>query len=446
MSDRGSVTIVGAGPVGALMAVYLARAGYRVEVYDKREDIREAEFVVGRSINLALSTRGLTGLAGVGIADRVLAAAVPMRGRMMHSVSGELTYQPYDKDPARAINSVSRGGLNMLLVEEAARLPNVAFHFHERCLDVDFITGGVTFENTKTGAARTARNDFVIGADGAYSAVRAAMGKLDRFDYSQTYLPYGYKELHIPAGPGGAFQMERNALHIWPRSAFMMIALPNVDGSYTVTLFWPFAGPNGFANLSTEADVLNYFRRVFPDAVVLMPNLASDYLASRPGSMVTVRCAPWNVGSRVTLIGDAAHAVVPFYGQGMNAGFEDCRVLFECLEAHPSDREAALVEYGRKRKEHTDTLADLAVANFIEMRDKVSDPAFLRKKRREQSLHRLLPNWYRPLYSMISFSNTPYADAVRQAAEQEATIRRVERLLIWVLILLLVAIIVYFWQ
>lgn len=445
MTPRGSVTLVGAGPVGALMANYLATAGYRVEMYEKREDIREAEMVVGRSINLALSARGLDGLGGVGLADAVLKEAVPMRGRMMHAVDGALTYQPYDKDPTRAINSVSRGGLNVLLLHAAARHPEVALHFHERCVDVDFITGAATFENTKTGARTTARNDFVIGADGAWSAIRAAMQKLDRFEYSQAWLGHGYKELHIPPAAGGGFQMEKNALHIWPRRSHMMIALPNADGSFTVTCFWAFEGADSFANLKTEAEVLAYFGQVFPDAVALMPSLAADFLRGKPGSMVTVRCAPWHVGSRVVLLGDAAHAVVPFYGQGMNAGFEDCRVLFECLQAAGADHEAAFRAYDLRRKENTDTLARLAVDNFIEMRDKVSDPAFLRRKRREKTLHRLLPNWYTPLYSMISFSTIPYAEAVRRAAEQEETIRRVERLLAWLLVLVLVAIIIYFW-
>lgn len=445
MTDRGSVTLVGAGPVGALMANYLAVAGYRVEIWEKREDIREAEVVVGRSINLALSARGLDGLAGVGLADAVLKEAVPMRGRMMHSVDGALTFQPYDKDPARAINSVSRGGLNVMLLHAAAKHPNVSLRFHERCVDVDFISGAVTFENTQTGARSVARNDFVLGADGAWSALRAAMQKLDRFEYSQQWLGHGYKELHIPPAAGGGFQMEKNALHIWPRRSHMMIALPNADGSFTVTCFWAFEGPDSFGNLKTAADVRDYFGRVFPDAVPLMPNLAADYLRGKPGSMVTVRCAPWHVGSRVALLGDAAHAVVPFYGQGMNAGFEDCRVLFECLEAAGHDREVAFREYDRRRKENTDTLARLAVDNFIEMRDKVSDPAFLRKKRREKLLHKLLPNWYTPLYSMISFSTIPYAEAVRRAAEQEDTIHRVERLLVLLLVVILVAIIIYFW-
>jgi kynurenine 3-monooxygenase len=266
--------------------------------------------------------------------------------------------------------------------------------------------------------------EFILGTDGAYSAVRAAMHRQERFDYSQDYLTHGYKELTIPPKPEGGFRMEPHSLHIWPRGSFMMIALPNADGSFTCTLFAPFDGPSGFAALTTEAAVVAYFRDQFPDAVPLIPDLGPAFLANPTGSLVTVRCRPWHVGGRVALVGDACHAVVPFLGQGMNAAFEDCTVLVQCLDRH-ADRERALAEYERLRKEHTDALADLCIDNFIEMRDKVSSPLFRLRKKLAVLLHALFPRWYLPLYTMIEFTRIPYADARRRARRQDWVVRGV---------------------
>ena len=256
--------------------------------------------------------------------------------------------------------------------------------------------------------------DFIVGADGAYSAVREKLQKQERFNYRQDYLSHGYKELTIPAGAGGAFQMEKHALHIWPRGSFMMIALPNLDGSFTVTLFWPFEGPNSFAVLRTSETILSFFQQQFPDAVPLIPTLADDFLHNPTGALVTVRCQPWHWGERVVLLGDACHAVVPFLGQGMNAAFEDCTVLTDCLARYP-DRRVALAAYETMRKEHLDALADLCIENFLEMRDRVGSRLFVFRKKFGLLLHRLFPRWYIPLYVMIEFTRIPYADAVRRA-------------------------------
>jgi len=422
--SRRKVVVVGGGLGGALMAIYLGRAGHEVELFERRADPRRGRALEGRSINLAISARGLHALERAGLRDEILAIAIPMEGRMMHSVRGELTFQPYGTEKGQAINSVSRAGLNMRLVEKAESLPNVRVHFGQRCGRVDLESGRLEFVDVESGAVSEVASELTIGADGAFSAVRAAMQRLERFDYSQTYLDHGYKELVIPAGPGGTFRLAERALHIWPRGGFMMIALPNHDGSYTCTLFWALEGPNSFAALRTEDEVVAYFRAVFPDALPLMPTLAQDYFRNPASALVTVRCFPWRYRDRVVLLGDAAHAVVPFYGQGANAAFEDCAVLDDCLRAHPGDVGAAFAEYERSRKENVDALADLAVANFYEMRDHVASRAFLVKKRAEKTLHRLFPRWFVPLYTMVSFTRIPYAEAVRRDRAQWAVLRR----------------------
>lgn len=416
-------TIFGAGLAGSLMAVYLARAGHEVELYERRPDPRRAGSERGRSINLALSVRGIEALRGVGLADEILAAAIPMRGRMIHDPRGGLAYQPYSKDGRQAINSVSRAGLNRMLIDAAARLPNVRLHFGARCRWVDFESNRAEVTDLETGATRTVQcAPHVIGADGAFSGVRWSMQVRDRFQYSQQYLEHGYKELTIPPAeaPGGgpAWRMEKHALHIWPRGSFMMIALPNPDGSFTVTLFWPFDGPNSFEALRDERDITRYFEAHFPDALPLIPDLAREFRHNPTGSLVTVKCAPWSVGGRATLIGDAAHAIVPFFGQGMNASFEDCACLAGCIERSPRDIAAAFAEYERRRKPNADAIADLAYNNFIEMRDKVASPLFRAKKHAEHALERLLPGIYRSLYEMVSFSTIPYAEARDRAARQ----------------------------
>lgn len=416
-------TVLGAGLGGALMAVYLGRAGYGVEVYERRPDARKGTADRGRSINLAISTRGIDALEQVGLAEPVLEMAVPMRGRMIHAVDGHLAFQPYSPDGRQAINSVSRQGLNNVLLDAAEALPTVRLHFGWKCTAVDLERGVATLEDVAGGATRTTAPGVLVGADGAFSAVRREMQRLDRFDYSQIYEAYGYKELTMPAAAGGRHALAKNALHIWPRGGYMLIALPNADGSFTCTLFWPLEGPGGFASVETADDVRRVFETSFPDAVPLMPGLAEDYFANPIGSLVTIRCRPWRYLDRAVLLGDACHAVVPFYGQGANAAFEDCVVLSECLRAHAPDFATGFEAYEALRKQHVDALADLALANFVEMRDKVASTRFHMTKRLERALHRAFPRWFVPLYSMVTFSRTPYAQAVRRAERQWRVVR-----------------------
>ena len=429
--------VVGGGPGGALMAAYLGQAGYTVEVYERRPDLRSAEVPAGRSINLALSYRGICALEGIGIAEKVLASAVPMHGRMLHAQSGRLTFQRYGRDDSQSINSVSRAHLTAMLLDAAQRHPTVQLAFNEKCIGVDLDAATIDLEHAETGQRRTVHGDVIIGADGAFSAVRNQMQHLDRFDYRQDYLEHGYKELTIPPGANGGFAMEKHALHIWPRRSFMMIGLPNQDGSYTCTLFWPLNGPNSFSTLQTEDDVRRFFEATFPDAVPLIPTLANDYLRNPTSSLHTVRCSPWYYLDRVALLGDACHAVVPFYGQGMNAAFEDCIVLDECIRRHAPDWERAFQEYHTSRKADVDALADLALQNFVEMRDHAASPVFQVKKRAGQWLHRMMPNWFVPLYSMATFTRIPYTQAVRRARRQDRILTVVGIGLVVLLLLLL---------
>lgn len=410
--------LIGSGLAGGLLAAYLGRRGYDVDVYEKRADPQEGNIVGGRSINLAISTRGIHALQQIGLADEALCHAIPMRGRMIHDKSGSLHFTPYDVDPQKCIYSIGRAALNATVIEAARRYPNVRVHFHHKCADVDLHSAVACFE-TPNGSVN-ASGDAILGVDGAYSAVRRAMQhRIADFQYDESYLAHGYKELTIPPAPGGAWQMEKNALHIWPRKSFMMIALPNPDGSFTCTLFWEFEGPRSFATAKTDEDVRRFFEEEFPDAVPLMPTLLEDFRSNPTGSLVTIRCAPWFYRDKICLLGDAAHAVVPFYGQGMNAAFEDCAVLDECLEKFPNNRERAFAEYFKCRKENADALADLAIGNFIQMRDKTASRAFRAKKKLDHFLEAALPGIYLPLYTMVTFTRIPYAQAAQRARLQD---------------------------
>lgn len=418
------VIIIGAGLAGSLMGCYLARAGYRVSIYERRPDPRAKGYVGGRSINLALSIRGITGLAGAGLADMVMSnEAIPMRGRMIHPVSSAAgaspIFQPYSHDPNDAINSVSRGGLNLALIRAVANYGNVEVVFDHPCIDVDLDAPAAIFE-TSNGPRRVPA-DLVLGADGAFSPVCAKLQKTDHFEYSQSYLEHGYKELQIPATAAG-FALDPHALHIWPRGGSMMIALPNRDHTFTCTLFWPMKGDHGFESLRTPLEVRAFFEMHYPDAVPLMPALTEEYFQNPTGSLVTVRCSPWHWQDKVCLLGDSAHAIVPFYGQGMNAAFEDCLALSQCLARHASDRGAALQEFQAMRKPNADAIADMALANFVEMRDKVGTAEFLYRKKVEQTVHQAFPDRVTPQYNLVSFSTVPYVDALKGGAKLDAVL------------------------
>ncbi|MEV4892212.1 NAD(P)/FAD-dependent oxidoreductase [Nonomuraea sp. NPDC055795] len=390
------VTVVGAGLVGCLLACFLARRGHRVTVHERRQDPRVAGADRGRSINLAISERGIDALRRLGLDGEVLARAIPMAGRMMHAVDGSLTFQPYSAGGTHAINSISRADLNHKLLDAAGKHDGVTVTFGHR-VEAELPPGAV-----------------VIGADGAHSAVRAKLQALPGVDFSQSYLDYGYKELSIPPRDGG-YAMDPGALHIWPRGRSMMIALPNPDRSFTCTLFWPH---ETFARLRTTEEIEAYFAEHYPDAH--LPALAAGFRANPVGHLVTMRCAPWHarVGdTTVGLIGDAAHAIVPFYGQGANCGFEDCVELDRCLDETGDDFPAALDRFERRRKD-TDVIARLALDNFVEMRDRVGSKAFLAGKRLEHALERALPGRYVSRYELVSFSTTPYSQVERRVARQ----------------------------
>ena len=413
--------LIGSGLAGGLLAAYLGRRGHEVDLYERRADPSEGNILGGRSINLAISTRGIHALEQIGIAEEALRHAIPMRGRMIHDRSGALHFTPYDVDPQKCINSIGRAALNTTVIQAAQRYPNVRVHFDHKCTAVDLDTPVAHLETANRTVTATA--DAVVGVDGAFSAVRKSMqGEIANFQYDESYLAHGYKELMIPPAPDGSWRMEKNALHIWPRKSFMMIALPNPDGSFTCTLFWEFEGPRSFATTKTDDDVRRFFGEEFPDAVSLMPTLLDDFRDNPTGSLVTIRCAPWFYRDKICLLGDAAHAVVPFYGQGMNAAFEDCVVLDECLQNSPQDRERAFAEYFHRRKENADALADLAIGNFIEMRDKTASRAFRAKKKLDHLLEGLLPGVYLPLYTMVTFTRMPYATAAKRARFQNGIV------------------------
>ena len=408
MKKEKQIAIVGAGLVGSLLSIYLSKRGYTISVFERRADMRKQTMDGGRSINLALSNRGIRALEEIGLADVIKQTAVRMHGRMMHDLQGKLTFQPYGKQ-GQFINSVSRGDLNKALMTEAEKL-GVEFHFEQRVEKVNLINTVLTTADSRQSIVDQ-KFDIIIGSDGAFSAVRSALQFTDRFDYAQDYIDHGYKELYIPAGAEGSFQLEKNALHIWPRESFMMIALPNQDGSFTCTLFFPFEGSVSFDKLKTNKDITDFFQKVFPDANALMPELQFDFQQNPTSSLVTVKCFPW-VRNKTLLIGDAAHAIVPFFGQGMNAGFEDCRILNQLLDQYQDNWDNVLPEFQQVRKPDADAIAKLALDNFIEMRDLVAGADFLLRKKIEAKLHELFPDTWVPLYSMVTFQDhIRYSDA-----------------------------------
>jgi len=408
-----TVGIVGGGLAGSLMALYLAQRGQHVDVYERRPDLRRRVIDGGRSINLALSLRGLRALHEVGLADDLLRIAIPMRGRMIHDLAGGINYQPYGRSDDYYINSVSRGDLNATLLTAAEQSPNVQMHFEHRCTHADLKAGRIVLENQENGQVVEKQHDILLGTDGYGSAIRDAYLHRPRFNYSQDYLSHCYKELTLPAGPNGEFLIEKNALHIWPRGRFMLIALPNLGGSFTCTLFLDYEGDElSFEQLTTEQDVERFFEHYFVDALRLIPDLAEQFFRNPTGQLATVRCGPWHAEGRVALMGDAAHAIVPFYGQGMNASFEDCAELNRCLDECAGDWPTAFEHYYRRRKPNADAIATLALQNFVEMRDHTANPIYLRKRKLELALEAAYPDRFASKYQMVTFQTRPYAEAL----------------------------------
>ncbi|HTK37921.1 MAG TPA: NAD(P)/FAD-dependent oxidoreductase [Pyrinomonadaceae bacterium] len=447
------VVMIGAGLAGSLLAINLAKRGISVDVYEARADMRKQEVAAGRSINLALSDRGIAALREVGMDEYMLAEAIPMYGRMIHSVTGDTKLLPYSGRKGEYINSVSRAGLNIALINEAEKYEGVRFHFDQKCIDFDCETGKAVFEN-----GETVSGDTLIATDGAGSAVRQAMERqTPEFLSSSVFLEHGYKELHIPPAPSAnvegqnhlyervgsenSFLIEKNALHIWPRHKFMMIALPNFDGSFTCTLFLAHQGRNprgskgvkedtlpigrvsafepNFEQLTEKSALLAFFNENFPDAVPLMPTLVEDFFHNPTGDLGTVKCWPWNVDGKALLLGDSAHAMVPFYGQGMNCAFEDVRVIDQLIEKHGTVWETVYEEYGKLRKINTDAIQDMAEENFYEMRDATADPIFIRKRELETKLEQTYPDYFSK-YSMVTFrEDLPYSVAKERGNAQD---------------------------
>jgi len=418
------VTIVGAGLVGSLLAILLSKEGFCVSVFEKREDPAKFCLEEGRSINLALSYRGLKALKMAGVAEKVFRKTLPMKGRMLHNLDGRVLFQPYGEE-GQAIYSTSRFELTELLIEEGRSKHGVLYHFKKKCEGIDVEQSILTFKDVETGEETKKHFSMLFGADGAFSVVRSFLETHTRFNYAQSFLEYGYKELLIRPGEQGKHQMAENALHIWPREKFMLIALPNHDGSFTATLFLNFEGEISFSSLRTEEALHCFFQHFFPDALQLMPELTERFFTNPVGSLVTVKGFPWVYKSKIALIGDAAHAIVPFYGQGMNAGFEDCYQLIEILKANKGKGWSEILEqYQQARKENTDAIAELALRNFVEMRDLVADEKFLLAKKIESRIHQKFPA-YLPLYSMVTFSDLSYSEALKTGSRQEELMHKI---------------------
>jgi kynurenine 3-monooxygenase len=422
------MVVVGGGLVGSLLAIYLARRGHQVEVWERHSETGIEHAKKRPAVNITLCERGLLGLDPVGLREEILALTVPAHGRRVHVVDGSIAYQPYG-DSGEAIYSVSRATLSEAMMNFARAEPGVRFHFNQNCVRLDLREGVLQFQEASTGEVTEVHADRIFGADGAYSKIRTRLQKTDQFDYSQQYWKKrAYVSLKIPARADGTSVLEGDGLHVWPRGNRMLLAFPNTDGSTMCSLMLPLKGEDSFETLLTPDDVLSFFGRTFADAAGMIPALDEQFFAHSPNSMLTVRCAPWSHGDRVLLIGDAAHAILPSYGQGANAAFEDCRILNECMDRHGSDWGGVFAAFEGRRKPSMDAMADLCIEHFEELFELVGNPEFLRQREIERRIHELYPELYRPLYSMISFSCMPYEEALRIDRRQRAVIDRIMRL------------------
>jgi len=423
MKEQENILIVGAGLCGSLLALRLAQRGYKVTVYESRPDLRTTDISAGRSINLALSDRGFKALRLAGVEGKAREICIPMYGRLIHDIEGNAFSSNYSGRDGEYINSISRGDLNGILLTEAEKHENVTIHFNKKCTAVDIETSTAKFEDYKTKEESSIASDVIFGTDGSGSVLRKSY-YLERkflFSYSQNYLTHGYKELEIPATKNGRHQISKDHLHIWPRGEYMLIALPNMDGSFTVTLFLGNEeGVYNFKNLDSESKITTFFAAQFPDALALIPNIAQEFANNPTGALGTVKCSPWSYKNKTLIMGDAAHAVVPFYGQGMNASFEDIVVFDEILNQELGDWESVFKAYEKTRKEDTDAIADLAIDNYVEMRDHVANPLFKQKRKIEMDLEKSFPTEYYSKYSMVTFNeNIPYADAMKKGRAQD---------------------------
>jgi len=409
MSKKENILIIGAGLCGSLLALRLAQRGYKVTVYESRPDLRVTDISAGRSINLALSDRGFKALRLAGVEEKARGICIPMYGRLVHDIEGNTFASNYSGREGEYINSISRGDLNGILLTAAEKHENVTIHFNHKCIAVDIENSSAEFENYITKEKIAVTSDVIFGTDGAGSVVRKSY-YLERkflFSYSQEYLTHGYKELEIPAGKNGSHQISKDHLHIWPRGEYMLIALPNMDGSFTVTLFLGNEeGEYNFKALSSEKEIIAFFQEQFPDALSLIPNIAKEFADNPTGALGTVKCSPWSYKNNTLILGDAAHAVVPFYGQGMNASFEDVVVLDEILNQNLKDWQQVFIAYEKARKMDADAIGDLAIENYYEMRDHVANPLFKQKRKIEMDLEKHFPTQYFSKYSMVTFNDS----------------------------------------
>ena len=426
MSKKENIVIIGAGLCGSLLALRLAQRGYTVNVYESRPDLRTTDISAGRSINLALSDRGLKAMRLAGVEDKVKPLCIPMYGRLIHDIEGNTFPSNYSGRDNEYINSISRGELNGLLLTEADTYDNLTIHFNKKCNGIDIENNTATLYDYKTKTESEVKGDVLLGTDGAGSSLRKSY-YLERkflFSYSQNYLTHGYKELEIPASAEKEHQISKDYLHIWPRGDYMLIALPNLDGSFTVTLFLSYEeGKYNFKNLTTEETINEFFATQFPDALALIPNIADEFFNNPTGALGTVKCSPWHYKNKNVLLGDSAHAIVPFYGQGMNASFEDVTVFDAILDKHEGDWETIFKVYEKTRKADTDAIADLAIDNYYEMRDHVANPIFKEKRTIEMALEKEFPNDYFSKYSMVTFKeDIPYHEAMTKGRAQDKAI------------------------
>ncbi len=419
------ITIIGAGLGGSLLGIYLARRGWDIQLFELRGDLRREPVEVGRSIKLTLAERGLAALGELGLAEHVKKhICVPLRARAIHGLTGTITYQPYGKDDSEVIHSFSRNDLNAFLLDTAETVPNLRIHFHQRCVEIDKETATATFRDARTGAESRVEADVLIGSDGAYSAIRRMMMVRERIDFHQEFLAWGYKELTIEATAEGLPPMDRHALHVWPYGHYMLFALPNIDGSLCGVCTLPFEGEHSFEKLSTTEAVEEMFRTHFADAVPFMPNAVAEFQSRPISEMVSIRTSRWHHKGKILLIGDAAHSVVPFYGQGMNAAFEDCSVLNRLIDKRGTgDWQALFAEFQALRKPNTDVLSQLSIENFHELCDTVRRPIVTARKRTSIFLNKLFRQHSMPLYTMISHTTMPYAEAVERHRRQERLAR-----------------------